>query len=236
VVAVGETTCEPLTATAAPFKVALVALVEDQVSVELPPGAIRPGFAVMVAVGALTVTATWPQSDWPAVLEHVMRYVVVVVGETTSDPFNATEVPFRFAVVQFFVVHVRVELPPGAIEVGFALIPAAGGPPLEPTVTVTWPQSDWPAALEHVMRYVVVVVGETTSDPFNATEVPFRFAVVQFFVVHVRVELPPDAIEVGFALIPAAGVWAWAGVHMNIIGARNHTAATSRLQNRSLSN
>ena len=38
VVAVGETTFDPLTATEAPLRVALVAFVEDQVSVELPAG------------------------------------------------------------------------------------------------------------------------------------------------------------------------------------------------------
>jgi hypothetical protein len=38
--------------------VALVALVEDQVSVELPPDVIEVGFAVMVAVGAPDVTVT----------------------------------------------------------------------------------------------------------------------------------------------------------------------------------
>jgi hypothetical protein len=58
VVAVGETTCDPLTATAAPFKVALVAFVEDQASVELAPDVIELGFAVMVAVGAPDVTVT----------------------------------------------------------------------------------------------------------------------------------------------------------------------------------
>jgi hypothetical protein len=55
------------------------------------------------------------------------------------------------------------------------------------------------------MRYVVVAVGETTSDPFNATVVPFKSALTQLIVFHVSVELPPDAMEVGFALIPAAG-------------------------------
>jgi hypothetical protein len=63
VVAVGETTCDPLTATAAPFKVALVAFVEDQVRVELLPEVIEVGLAVMVAVGPppqvpVTVTVT----------------------------------------------------------------------------------------------------------------------------------------------------------------------------------
>ena len=65
----GETTCDPLTATAAPFRVALVAFVEDQVSVELPPDAIEVGFAVSVAVGPpVTVTVTWPQSLAPVEL------------------------------------------------------------------------------------------------------------------------------------------------------------------------
>jgi hypothetical protein len=52
VVAVNETTCDPFTATDAPFRVALVALVDDQVSVELPPELIVVGLAVMLAVGA----------------------------------------------------------------------------------------------------------------------------------------------------------------------------------------
>jgi hypothetical protein len=68
VVAVGETTCDPLTATEAPFRVALVALVELQVSVELPPDAIEVGFALMAAVGQLVLTVTWPQSLAPAEL------------------------------------------------------------------------------------------------------------------------------------------------------------------------
>ena len=58
----GETTCDPLTATAAPLRVALVALVEDQVRVELAPDVIEVGLAVMEAVGAppppVTVTVT----------------------------------------------------------------------------------------------------------------------------------------------------------------------------------
>jgi hypothetical protein len=51
VVAVGETTCDPLTGTELPFSKALVALVEDQVRVELPPDVIVVGFAVIEAVG-----------------------------------------------------------------------------------------------------------------------------------------------------------------------------------------
>jgi hypothetical protein len=63
VVAVGETDSDPLTGTESPFKVALVALVDDQVRVELPPAAIVVGLAVMEAVGPppqvpVTVTVT----------------------------------------------------------------------------------------------------------------------------------------------------------------------------------
>ena len=72
----GETTCDPFTATEAPLRVALAALVEDQVRVELPPGAIVSGFAVMEAVGPLpgvTVMVTWPQSVVPFAACAVMR-------------------------------------------------------------------------------------------------------------------------------------------------------------------
>jgi len=58
VVAVGETVCVPLTATAAPFKVALAAFVDVQVRVELPPDVIEVGLAVIPAVGAGGVTVT----------------------------------------------------------------------------------------------------------------------------------------------------------------------------------
>jgi hypothetical protein len=67
VVAVGDTTCDPLTATETPFSVALVAFVDVQVSVELPPEDIELGLAEIDAVGAefVTVTVTWPQSVAP---------------------------------------------------------------------------------------------------------------------------------------------------------------------------
>jgi hypothetical protein len=61
VVEVGETTCDPLTATAAPFRVALTAFADDQVSFELPPDVIEVGLAMREAAGAppaATVTVT----------------------------------------------------------------------------------------------------------------------------------------------------------------------------------
>lgn len=70
VVAVGETDCDPLTAIDAPFRVALTAFVDVQVSVELPPEVMEVGLALIPAVGAFeaTVMRTWPQSVAPVEL------------------------------------------------------------------------------------------------------------------------------------------------------------------------
>jgi hypothetical protein len=116
---------------------------------------------------------------------------------------TATVAPFRVALTAFVDVHVNVELPPEAIEVGFALIPAVR--PLEPTVTVAWAVAVAPDELFAMKVYVVVAVGETLCDPLTATVAPFRVALTALVDVHVRVELAPGAIEVGFALSPAVG-------------------------------
>jgi hypothetical protein len=59
-----------LTATDAPFKVALTAFVDVHVSVELPPEVMEVGLALIPAVGApeVTVMRTWPQSVAPVAL------------------------------------------------------------------------------------------------------------------------------------------------------------------------
>lgn len=74
------------------------------------------------------------------------------MGETDCEPFKGTVVPFRSAVVAFWVDHVRVELPPEEITAGLAEMAAAGGPLVAATVTVTCPQSVAPDALWAVMR------------------------------------------------------------------------------------
>lgn len=60
----------------------------------------------------------------------------MAVGDTVCEPFSATGVPFRSALVAFCVDQVSVELPPDDMEVGLALMAAAGGPLVEATVTV----------------------------------------------------------------------------------------------------
>jgi hypothetical protein len=72
----------------------------------------------------------------------------VAVGKTTFEPFSGTGVPFKSALTAFTVFHVSVVLPPGATEVGLALIPAATAPLVTvPTVTVIWPASVAPVEL-----------------------------------------------------------------------------------------
>lgn len=147
VVDVGETVCDPVTATVAPFNFALTALVEVHVSVELPPETMETGFALIPAVGPVEPTVTVALAVAVAPDEPVATkvYVVVDVGETVCDPLTATEAPFSVALTALVDVHVRVELPPEAIEVGFAVSPAVGAP--EVTVMRTWPQSVAPVEL-----------------------------------------------------------------------------------------
>jgi hypothetical protein len=103
------------------------------------------------------------------------------------------------------VVHVRVELPPDAIEVGFATMPAAGGPVLAFTVTVVWAVAVPPDELVAMNVYVVVAVGETVWVPLTATAAPFKVALTAFVDVHVRVALPPVGMDAGSEVIPAVG-------------------------------
>jgi hypothetical protein len=111
----------------------------------------------------------------------------------------------RSALTAFLVVHVRVELPPDEIEVGFAAMPAAGGPVLEFTVTVAWAVAVAPDELVAMNVYVVVAAGETVWVPLMATGAPFKVALAAFVDVQVRVALPPVRMEVGLAVIPAVG-------------------------------
>jgi hypothetical protein len=87
-----------------------------------------------------------------------------------------------------------------------------------------------------VILYVVVTVGETTIDPLRATGVPFRFALTQLMVFQVNVELLPDVIEVGLALIPAAGACAQAGQQSKPVIPISQTIDPSRTRTRRRNN
>ncbi|MGH9436704.1 MAG: hypothetical protein ACRD22_02110, partial [Terriglobia bacterium] len=91
--------------------------------------------------------------------------------------------------------QVRVEEPPEVIEVGLAVRVAVGvGAAFTVTVACA-------AAPEQFMEYVVLSVGETESEP----DVPFAVKPVPMQEValvedQVRVEEPPEVIEVGLAV------------------------------------
>jgi hypothetical protein len=134
---VGDTDCDPFNGTVVPFRSAVTAFCVVHVRVELPPELITVGLAVMPApTGPLeaTVTVACAVAVAPEALVVINVYVVVDVGEMVCDPLRATGAPFSVALAAFIDVQVRVELPPGDIEVGLALMPAVG--PAEPTVTV----------------------------------------------------------------------------------------------------
>jgi len=135
--------CEPLVGSEpdhAPEAVQEVALVADQLNVELPPLATDVGLALKVTTGpgALTVTV----ADWvalpPAPL-HVRVYVEVLVSApvdceplVASDPDHAPEAVQEAALVED---QVRVALAPLAIVLGLTLKVMVGAGAL--TVTVT---------------------------------------------------------------------------------------------------
>jgi hypothetical protein len=77
--------------------------------------------------------------------------------------------------------------------------------PVEVTVTVAWAETVAPAELVATRVYAVVAVGETTFDPLTATVAPFSVALTAFVDVQVSVELPPDTMVAGLALIASVG-------------------------------
>jgi len=83
----------------------------------------------------VTVIVVWAVVDAPVEFFTMKVYRVVAVGDTTCDPLTATGAPFSVALTAFVDVQVSVELPPGEIEVGLALMLAVAALPL-PTVTV----------------------------------------------------------------------------------------------------
>src|SRR2546426_867988 len=140
VVAVGDTDELPEMATAAPLSVALVAFVDDHVTVADCPAWIVVGLAEIVAVGTgRTVTVTDPCACPPGPVT-ISVYVVVAVGDTDVLPDMATTAPLSVALVAFVDDHVTVAECPAWIVVGLAEIVAVG---TGRTVTVTDPCA-WP--------------------------------------------------------------------------------------------
>jgi hypothetical protein len=95
--------------------------------------------------------------------------------------------------------HVRVEFPPGLIEVGVAVSVIESADVTE-TVAVAVAVPPGPVAFA---VYVVEAVGETVADPVGASPVPtplLMSTVVTFVVDHESVADPPGPMDVGVAV------------------------------------
>jgi hypothetical protein len=194
-----------------PEAVQEVALVEFHVSVEAPPLATEVGFAVNVTVGAGTTAtlavATLLVPPAPAQVNEyepaIVRDPVLCVPLVGLVPLQLPEAVHEVALVE---VHVSVDAPPLATEVGFAESVKVAVPG---TVTVAAATLLVPPAPTQVKEYVVVAVSATVlwvplvpNAPLQPPEAAHEVALTE---LHVSVEAAPLATDVGFAVSVTVG-------------------------------
>jgi hypothetical protein len=133
-----------------------------------------------------------------------------VSGPTLKVPLAAF-VPFQPPVAEHDValveLQVRVEVPPLAILVGFAVNMTVGT--LAATVTIAVVGTLMPPGPEQVSEYVVVAVNAAVVCVPLAARGPFQPPVavheVALVELQVSVDVPPGATAVGFAVNVAVG-------------------------------
>ena len=153
--------CVPLVALAPlqpPVAVQDVALVELQVSVEVPPLAMTEGVATNVAVGMM-LTRTVDAPLVPPVPVHVKEYELgIVMAPVLCVPLVALaplQPPVAVQEVALVELHVSVELPPLAMDVGAAVNVTVGA---GTTVTVAVAIELVPPVPLQVKEYDVLAV------------------------------------------------------------------------------
>jgi hypothetical protein len=192
-----------------------VALVELQVSVEVPPLAIVVGFASNVAVatgGAVTATMTVAAWLTPPGPVQVSEYDVFVVSAPVlrlplvrNAPLQPPEAVHAVALVE---LQVSVEVPPLAVVVGFASNAAVGtGGAVTATMTVAAGLT--PPGPVQVSEYDVFVVSAPVlrlplvgNAPLQPPEAVHAVAFVE---LQVNVDASPLPIGVRDALMDAPG-------------------------------
>lgn len=120
--------CVPLTASVpahAPEAVQEVALVEDQVNVEVPPLATLVGLALKdtVGAGADTVTVADCDADPPVPVHASVNLVVAVKAEVLAEPLMGSDPlqpPDAVQAVALVADQVRAEAAPVVTVLGFA--------------------------------------------------------------------------------------------------------------------
>jgi len=115
---VGETVWEPETATAAPLRVAEVALLLDHVMTDVLPEIILVGLAAMISVGTgfveVTVSRTFAEAVVPLLLVATRVRSSDAVGAMVFVPEVATATPLRVVEAAFRLLQVTtVFLPLG---------------------------------------------------------------------------------------------------------------------------
>ena len=167
-----------------PEAVQLVALVDDHVSLDVPPDDTDVGDAVSVVVGGVvdvdaTVIVLGAVFEPPRP-EHVSLYVVVAVRALVvalpESAFAPDHPPDPEQLVAFVDDHVSFDVPPAATDVGDAENVTVGA---GPTVTVREAVFEPPAPV-HVSLNVVVAV--------NALVVTLPDSVFE-------PDHPPDAVQ-----------------------------------------
>jgi hypothetical protein len=134
--------CDPLIAwepLQAPDAVQVVALVEDQVSVEVPPWATLDGLAVSETLGggAETVTVADCDAEPPAPVQVRVNFVVAVRVGVACEPAVGSEPPQPPDAVQAVALvddHVNADVAPLFTVVGFAVRVTAGAGVVTDTV------------------------------------------------------------------------------------------------------
>jgi hypothetical protein len=137
-----------------------MALLEFQVSVDVPPGAMTEGLTVSVTVG-LTLTVAVVSELVPPGPVHASEYEVAVdtaavlwVPLVPSEPLHPPEAVHAVALVE---VHVNVALPPAATTDG-AAVNIAAGTGIIVTVTVVTTGAVLPPGPVQTSEYAVVAV------------------------------------------------------------------------------
>jgi hypothetical protein len=182
-----------------------VAVVELHASVDVPPLATEVGFAANVTVGAggtLTV-AVAVLLEPPAPLQVNEYEVAAASGPVlwlplaALLPFQPPEAVHEVALVEF---HVSVEAPPLATEVGFAVNVTVGTGTTVTFAVATVLAPPAPVQVNEyepgIVRDPVLCVPLVGLVPPQLPEAVHDVALVE---LHVSVEAPPLATEVGLA-------------------------------------
>jgi hypothetical protein len=193
-----------------PDAVQPIAFVELHVNVDEPPLAIVVGFAVSVTVGAgggvPAVTVTDRLVSPPAPVQVSVKIEVAdrapVDSLPPAVPLGPLQASEAVQLVALAVLHVSVEALPTMTVVGFAASVTVGAGGTAPTVTVAVWLADPPPPVQSSVKPVV-----TDSDPVDTlplvplvpVQPPEAVQLVALVELHVSVEAPPLATDVGLA-------------------------------------